>query len=630
MAVGFILAQIDENGKRRPARYGSLPLNEREARYSQPKLELYGLYRALRHWRIHLIGVKTLHVEVDAQYIKGMLKEPDIQPNAAINRWIQGILTFDFKLIHVPGNKFKGPDALSRRPMAENEEIIEDDDEWLDDMALYATASPFTPKRPPKQKFCFNTQADPEETLREILRYLVTQIPPPSSNLQQAQRFLRKANNYFIQDNKLFKNNLKGFPLLVILKPHDREEILRKAHDELGHRGERAVFQTMRLRFYWPRLRNDIQKFIRSCHQCQLRSVRRFQIPITVSAPTTLFSKVYIDVMKMPKAHGYSFIVAARDDLSGACEARALRNNNSESLASFFWEQIYCRYGCIMQVITDNGSETKGAFNKLMKDLGIPHVRISPYNSQANGVVERGHFTMREALMKACEGRPSDWPLKLPQAVFADRITTSSVTGYSPYYLLHGEHPLLPFDLTEATFMIEEYRKGLSTTELLALRIKQLSKLPEDLDKAAETLLKHRFASKIQFEKKFFKTLRTKDFHPGDLVLIRNSKVEKNLNKKSQPRYVGPFVVERIARKGSYVLRELDGTILHSHVAGFRLAPYIARDNRTLQKLSRNNPQLTDAMIKELLDEFRSDKQVKLQDQMEPITAASRRSQKGR
>ena len=86
--------------------------------------------------RIHLIGVKTLHVEVDAQYIKGMLKEPDIQPNAAINRWIQGILTFDFKLIHVPGNKFKGPDALSRRPMAENEEIIEDDDEWLDDMAL--------------------------------------------------------------------------------------------------------------------------------------------------------------------------------------------------------------------------------------------------------------------------------------------------------------------------------------------------------------------------------------------------------------------------------------------------------------------------------------------------------------
>jgi transposase InsO family protein len=90
----------------------------------------------------------------------------------------------------------------------------------------------------------------------------------------------------------------------------------------------------------------------------------------------------------MPKASGFSHIVAARDDLSGACEARALRKNNAHNLAKFFWEQIYCRYGCIMQVVTDNGSETKAAFEQLMERMGIPHVRISAYNSQANGVVE--------------------------------------------------------------------------------------------------------------------------------------------------------------------------------------------------------------------------------------------------
>ena len=47
IAVGMILLQIDEDGRRRPARYGSLPINDRESRYSQPKLELYGLFRAL-------------------------------------------------------------------------------------------------------------------------------------------------------------------------------------------------------------------------------------------------------------------------------------------------------------------------------------------------------------------------------------------------------------------------------------------------------------------------------------------------------------------------------------------------------------------------------------------------------
>ncbi|KAI5822489.1 hypothetical protein K523DRAFT_220981, partial [Schizophyllum commune Tattone D] len=54
-------------------------------------------------------------VKVDAQYIKGMLNDPDLQPNASVNRWIQGILLFDFTLIHVPAERFKGPDALSRR-----------------------------------------------------------------------------------------------------------------------------------------------------------------------------------------------------------------------------------------------------------------------------------------------------------------------------------------------------------------------------------------------------------------------------------------------------------------------------------------------------------------------------------
>jgi hypothetical protein len=79
---------------------------------------------------------------VGAQYIKGMLNEPDLQPNAAMNRWIQGILMLNFVLIHVPATKFKGPDALSWRIAADDEEISGDNDEWLDNIALFAELSP--------------------------------------------------------------------------------------------------------------------------------------------------------------------------------------------------------------------------------------------------------------------------------------------------------------------------------------------------------------------------------------------------------------------------------------------------------------------------------------------------------
>ena len=65
-----------------------------------------------------------------------MLNEPDLQPNAVINQWIQGIKMFTFDLVHVPAEQYKGPDTLSRRPLDEGEVIEEGDNSWLDDIAL--------------------------------------------------------------------------------------------------------------------------------------------------------------------------------------------------------------------------------------------------------------------------------------------------------------------------------------------------------------------------------------------------------------------------------------------------------------------------------------------------------------
>ena len=87
IAVGFILSQCDiENPRVRYfSRFGSITLNDREARFSQPKLELYGLFRSVRALRLYLIGLRNLVVEVDAKYIKGMLSNPDLVPLATIN-----------------------------------------------------------------------------------------------------------------------------------------------------------------------------------------------------------------------------------------------------------------------------------------------------------------------------------------------------------------------------------------------------------------------------------------------------------------------------------------------------------------------------------------------------------------
>jgi hypothetical protein len=114
-------------------------LNEREQRFSQAKLELFGLYRAMRELKLYILGIRNLVVEVNARYIKGMLQSPDIAPSASVNHWILAILTFHFELIHVPSTHH-GADGLSRHPrQPEDKEIdeVEQDrefDDWIDNL----------------------------------------------------------------------------------------------------------------------------------------------------------------------------------------------------------------------------------------------------------------------------------------------------------------------------------------------------------------------------------------------------------------------------------------------------------------------------------------------------------------
>ena len=101
IAVGFILSQEGEDGKRYPNRFGSISLTSIESQYSQAKLELYGLFRSLRAVRVFIFGVTNLVVEMDAKYVKGMINNPDLQLNVTINQWIASILLFHFEIRHI-------------------------------------------------------------------------------------------------------------------------------------------------------------------------------------------------------------------------------------------------------------------------------------------------------------------------------------------------------------------------------------------------------------------------------------------------------------------------------------------------------------------------------------------------
>jgi hypothetical protein len=176
---------------------------------------------------------------------------------------------------------------------------------------------------------------------------------------------------------------------------------------------------------------------------------------------------------------------------------------------------------------------------------------------------------------------------------------------------------MMPFDLTEATFLVKGFTQGMSTVDLLAWHIWQLEKHPEDLAQAASAVKKMRYKSKEAFEAKYAACMRRTDYNPGDLVLLRNSAILLSHNRKSKPRYFGPFEVVQKTRRGSYVLCEMSGAGHRRSVNASRLLPYYAHKEALITDLwnegsdqdSQNNPTSNEELEEDREDEESEDEE---------------------
>ena len=141
--------------------------------------------------------------------------------------------------------------------------------------------------------------------------------------------------------------------------------------------------------------------------------------------------------------------------------------------------------------------------------------------------------------------------------------------GCSPYFTTTGTHPLLPLNITKATYLLPPPDTPLSSTNLIAQRAVALQKRRSHLAALASNIYAAQIKAVIHFKQEHATTIVKYNFKPGDLILIRNTAIKKSLNRKMRARYVGPLIVISQNKGGAYIVSELDGSVFNRPIAAF-------------------------------------------------------------
>jgi hypothetical protein len=111
-AIGAVLEQ-DEATFRRPVAYFSRTMNPHEQNYHAQEQELLAIVESLRHWRSYQHG-QTFVVQTDHASLQNLTTQEHVTPREI--RWLERLIDFDFKIVHISGKTNLIAGALSRSP----------------------------------------------------------------------------------------------------------------------------------------------------------------------------------------------------------------------------------------------------------------------------------------------------------------------------------------------------------------------------------------------------------------------------------------------------------------------------------------------------------------------------------
>lgn len=565
--IGACLTQRTDGNEEKPIYFLSHKLTPTQVKWSTIEKECFAIHYSLQKLDHYLHNAEFI-IRTDHKPLQYILDAP--MQNKKIQLWALSLSGYNCKVEYIKGTENHCADLLSRIPHAKAKSIDEneiDSEPDIDDRALeinVINSNKFNPKDFATCTVDFN--ADPIKEKGVLFDTFDMKVEQEKDDeVMQIKKRISRGTATKAEETHYFESADDGLlyyisnadaedPRLRLYVPsHLERVVLRQYHDMMGHMGQDKTLDAIRPKYFFPNLYKKIHQYIEKCVTCQTRADKKTKPPVQeMETPPYPFAKIGLDLSgPYPTTlSGNKYIVSFIDLFSGWPESFPVPDKSADQIAHLILEFIVTRYGCPLEILTDNGSEqVNRKVKETLKTMNINHITTSYYSPQANGRVERFHRTLHHVMSKQIQDNLQTWDLYLNQTLAAIRFHVNESSKFSPFFLLYSRDVVLPLDT------ILKPRRRYVGEDQYQIALQQQHK---------SFMLVHKHMKEAKRKQKQYadKNSKEENFQVGDPVYLRNHRKANKLDSKWFPYF---RIIEKTGPV-TYVLRnQLDGTKVKTH-----------------------------------------------------------------
>lgn len=532
IGLGAVLSQVTEDGGETVIAYASRTLTCAEQKYSATERECLGVIWAVEKFRPYVEGSKfTIVTDHYSLLWLHNLKDPQ----GRLARWALRLQPYNFDLVHRKGTEHTVPDMLSRLPQLS-------DIEPASILQLTEEVG----------------ETEPVDAWYRKMLHHVKEYGDRYPSWRAEGKILWK----LVPDNHQLKTGTADWKKVV--PKEQRAKVISEHHDAptAGHLGVHKTLQRVQHTWYWPKMRQDISKYVARCKVCQqtkysqdcpsgLLGSRR-----SVDQPWIMISADLIG--PFPRStRGYKYLLVVTDTFTKFTLLFPLRAATASSVAKHLEEEVFMVFGVPRFIICDNGPEfIGGRVKRLARDYKVNILFNASRHPQANPTerTNKTIVTMLRAYVGECHRQ---WDKHIPQLGFALRSAVHEVTGYSPAFLTFGRE----LDVSGEGYKICEDFSQLPTVTSAEGHAGRLQELQEVYRNVVSRLEKNHQKNARHYNLR----RRHVQYDVGDMVWKKNftqSNAAAYYSSKLAPTFVGPFRVSKKLSPLVYQLEDVEGNTL--------------------------------------------------------------------